>query len=211
MHNNSSGITITTKTIVVFFSLFLITACSQTDIIVLDKPVNQLNNLADLDRDGVIEAREKCDATILGAKIDNYGCGTQTASTETINIDIKFASNSSVVPREAIAKIEELAGILHSHKGLQVQIEGHTSKTGGKLYNQKLSEARAKAVASILINDFEITQDRVTSIGYGYQKLADTSGTDEAHAVNRRIVANLSYKKYIDDMKWTIYSVAESL
>ena len=200
-----------TKTIVTVLSLWLITACSQTDIIVLDKPVNQVNNLEDYDSDGVIKAREKCDGTVLGATIDNYGCGTQTASTEMVNIDIKFASNSAVIPTSAISEIQKLADILNLQKGLQVKIEGHTSKTGGVVFNQELSEARSKAVATILINDFNIAQERVTSIGYGYQKLADTSGTDEAHSVNRRIIANLSYKKYIDDMKWTIYSVAESL
>lgn len=199
------------KIIFTVLSFLLLTACSQTDIIVLDKPVIQINNLDDYDSDGVIKAREKCDGTVLGAQVDNYGCGTRTANTKTVNVDIKFATNSAVIPMSAIIEIEKLAKILNEHEELQVQIEGHTSKTGGYEFNQKLSKARAEAVAATLVNEFNIKPERVKAIGYGYDKLSDTRNTAEAHAINRRIIANLSYNVYVDDMKWTIYSVAENL
>ncbi|MCU7375972.1 hypothetical protein PEC18_35575 [Paucibacter sp. O1-1] len=45
------------------------------DIVELDKPTKQNFDLTDMDSDGVITARERCAGTILGASIDNYGCG----------------------------------------------------------------------------------------------------------------------------------------
>ena len=53
----------------------LLSGCAGNNIVKVEPSVKQLHDLNDLDRDGVIEAREKCANTVLGATIDNYGCG----------------------------------------------------------------------------------------------------------------------------------------
>ena len=84
---------LTSKYIAVAYTAILITACADTSIVTLEEPVEQLNNLIDYDRDGVVKAREKCDGTVTGASIDNYGCGTKTPHTDPLKIDIKFEHN----------------------------------------------------------------------------------------------------------------------
>ena len=186
---------------------FLFSACANNEIVTLESSVEQLKALNDYDRDGVIEDREKCADTVLGATIDNYGCGAQTTLVEPIKVDIKFSHNSYDIPASALPQIQELATFLEKSKELQVHIEGHTSKVGSEELNQILSNNRANAVVSVLVNDFNIAVERVSAKGYGFDRLADLASTETAHATNRRMMAELSKTVSVDDMIWTIYTV----
>jgi OOP family OmpA-OmpF porin len=188
-------------------TMLLITACAGKPLQVMEAQVEQLKNLQDYDSDGVIEAREKCADTVLGATINNVGCGTQTTYVEPLNVDIKFANNSYSIPPSAISEIQALAKFLEQRPELRVIIEGHTSKVGAAELNKILSAERAKSVASLLVNDFNIPPERVSSIGYGFEKLADFADNEEAHATNRRILAEFNETVIVDEMKWTIYTV----
>jgi OOP family OmpA-OmpF porin len=211
MNNTLSNKTLsTTKCLAMFFSGVFITACADTKIVTLEESVEQTNNLIDYDSDGVVKAREKCDFTVIGASIDNYGCGTQTPQIEPFKIDIKFEHNSDVIPTVAYAEIKKLAEFLEKHEKLNVLIEGHTSKVGTTALNQVLSDNRAKAVAFVLVNDFSINKERVSSMGYGFERVDEEGDTEYAHAANRRIMAELSHTTQVDNLKWTIYTVDEA-
>lgn len=188
----------------------LLSACAGTNIVSLESSVKQLKDLRDHDRDGVIEAREKCDNTVLGASIDNYGCGTRKTLIEPLKVDVKFAHNSYEIPSSAYSQIQRLADFLNKNAELQVLIEGHTSKVGSVELNQRLSKNRAKAVENVLVENFNIATERVSSVGYGFERLADPADTEVAHSTNRRIMAELSHTVSVDDMIWTIYTVDQT-
>lgn len=196
-----------TKALVSLVTAILLVGCAGNDIVKLETSVKQLKDLNDYDRDGVIEAREKCANTVLGATIDNYGCGKQTTYIVPIKVDIKFANNSYQIPASGLSKVQQLAEILEENQDLKVIIEGHTSKVGPVKLNQTLSENRAKAVAALLVSDYNIAAERVSSVGYGFERLADYDDTEAAHETNRRIMAELSRTVSVDDMIWTIYTV----
>lgn len=189
------------------FTIMFITACADTSIVTLEKTVEQTNDLIDYDQDGVIKARDKCDFTAIDAAIDNYGCGTQTPRILPFKIDIKFAQNSYVIPTMAYGEIKNLVEFLEKYQALSIVIEGHTSKVGSAELNQTLSDNRAQAVELVLENDFGINKDRVSSIGYGFERLKEAGTSEEAHAANRRIIGEVSNTEKIDDLKWTIYTV----
>lgn len=195
------------KYLISAYAIVFITACADSNIVTLEKTVAQTNDLIDYDRDGVVKARDKCDLTTIGASIDNYGCGTQTATVAPFKIDIKFEQNSFILPSLAYVEIKKLVDFLDKHQEVNVVIEGHTSKVGSVELNQTLSENRAKAVALVLEDDFGVNKKRVSSIGYGFERLKEKGDTEEAHAANRRIIVELSDTKHIDELKWTIYTV----
>ncbi|MDO6486399.1 OmpA family protein [Colwellia sp. 6_MG-2023] len=188
-------------------SALLLMACADTRVVVLEDSVEQQFNLADDDSDGVIKAREKCDGTTIGASVDNYGCGTKISTIEPFQIDIKFERNSSEIPAAAYAEISKLADILEKNSAINVLVEGHTSKVGTAALNKALSNARAEAVATVLENDFAIDKSRIATIGYGFERLEAMGDTEQDHAVNRRIMAEISNIENIDELKWTIYTV----
>lgn len=193
--------------LVTTFTAVFLSGCADTSIVKLDDSVEQIHNLVDYDGDGVIKAREKCDGTTIGASIDNYGCGIKTSKIEPFKIDIKFEHNSYNIPVVAYSEIRKLAGFLEKYPELDILIEGHTSKVGTVLFNQILSKNRAKSVAQVLENDFKINKSRISSIGYGFERLEEIGDTEQAHAANRRIMAEVSHTENFDELKWTIYTV----
>lgn len=179
-------------------------ASARTGIVLMEAPVAQLQNLQDYDRDGVIKARDQCADTVLGATVDNYGCGTRFSATEPFKVDIKFAQNSFVIPTSAYGEIRALAAFIVKNQELYVRVEGHTSRVGSAELNQLLSENRAGAVVSTLINDFGISAQRLTPIGYGFERLATAGNTKQAHAANRRIIVELNQTSESDVLDWKV-------
>ena len=155
----------------IIMTTLLLSACADTRVVTLENSVEQQFNLVDDDSDGVIQAREKCNGTTMGASVDNDGCGTKISAIKPFQIDIKFERNSSEIPAAAYAEIRKLADILEKYPSINVLIEGHTSKVGSARLNQELSNNRAEAVALVLENDFAINQNRISSIGYGFERL----------------------------------------
>jgi outer membrane protein OmpA-like peptidoglycan-associated protein len=200
----------TIKLLVLISGTFLLSACAGNNIVKMESSVEQLQDLKDLDRDGVIESREKCGGTALGASIDNYGCPRQTTYVDPLKLDIKFAHNTYSIPASGFPKIQKLASYLQRNSELKVVIEGHTSKVGTAAFNQVLSSKRAQAVKSVLVNEFKIDPQRVSSVGYGFERLENSADTEAAHATNRRIMAELSHAVNIDEMIWTIYTVDQA-
>ena len=200
----------TLKYLAIVLTIFGISACADTGVVTLEKSVEQHNDLIDYDSDGVIKAREKCDGTTLGASIDNYGCGTQISKIEPFKINIKFEHNSYEIPESAYVEIKKLADFLKKHSEINLLIEGHTSKVGTVKLNQKLSNNRAKAVALVLTSEYNIAESRISSIGYGFERLEEIDDTELAHAANRRIMAEVSFTESMDELKWTIYTVDQA-
>ncbi len=85
--------------------------------------------------------------------------------------------------REALAKI---SGIVLSHPGLNLQIEGYTDSTGTAELNQKLSEQRANAVRDYLLNQ-GLNTNSLTAVGYGMNYPVAPNDTAAGRKQNRRV------------------------
>ncbi|MGA8027225.1 MAG: OmpA family protein [Bryobacteraceae bacterium] len=85
--------------------------------------------------------------------------------------------------REALAKF---SGIVISHPGLNVQVEGYTDSTGSDELNQKLSEQRANAVHDYLIGQ-GVNPQGITAFGYGKSYPVASNDTASGRKLNRRV------------------------
>jgi outer membrane protein OmpA-like peptidoglycan-associated protein len=85
--------------------------------------------------------------------------------------------------REALAKI---SGIVISHPGLNLQVEGYTDITGPPAFNQKLSEQRAGTVRDFLTRE-GIDPQTLSAIGYGPQFPVASNDTVDGRKQNRRV------------------------
>src|SRR5258706_223599 len=65
--------------------------------------------------------------------------------------DVLFDTGSANLKTGTREKLAKVAGILLSHPGLKIQIEGHTASVGETGYNQNLSENRADSVRTHLV------------------------------------------------------------
>jgi len=86
--------------------------------------------------------------------------------------DIHFEFDKSTLTDEAKVILKRNFKILNENPKAKVRVAGYTSASGTEEYNQKLSERRADAVKSYLIEEGVATPDRLTEIGYGEEKPA---------------------------------------
>jgi outer membrane protein OmpA-like peptidoglycan-associated protein len=101
-------------------------------------------------------------------------------------IDVHFDTAQAVIKPESQPLIDQVAEMLKSNPSLKVSVEGHTDNTGSAKANQKLSLARARAVAAALAAK-GIAATRLQAQGWGDQKPVADNGSDQGRAKNRRV------------------------
>jgi outer membrane protein OmpA-like peptidoglycan-associated protein len=99
---------------------------------------------------------------------------------------ILFDTGSDVIKPESAPMLRTILGLLQEDPALRFAIEGHTDNQGGPKVNGPLSERRAAAVKSWLVQQ-GIAAGRLSSKGLGATKPIDTNDTAEGRANNRRV------------------------
>jgi len=100
--------------------------------------------------------------------------------------NIFFEFDKAELLPESKEELGMLVDLLYDHPHMEVEISGHTDNVGSEGYNQKLSEARAKAVADYLV-EHKTDKDRVSYKGYGLSKPIASNDSEEGRKQNRRV------------------------
>ncbi len=106
--------------------------------------------------------------------------------TVTLPQDILFATNSAAVSGSAQADLRTLAASMNQYPNTTVNVIGHTDNVGDAAFNFDLSQRRAQAVTSVLLNS-GVSPARVRSIGRGEDAPVATNLTPEGRQQNRRV------------------------
>jgi len=149
------------------------------------KGLPQLKGCPDSDGDGVADKDDKC-PDVFGVAT-NSGCPAEKAF-EFFKV-VYFNFDKSVVTKQNLKDIDELAEILKEHDKVKVKIEGHADATGSDSYNMKLSEKRAEYVINYLVNK-GIDKAVLVKAFYGETKPVAGNDTTEGRAKNRRVEIN---------------------
>ncbi|MDM7997480.1 MAG: OmpA family protein [Acidobacteriota bacterium] len=110
-----------------------------------------------------------------------------TASGRYVTHGILFDVDSDRLKPESAPVIKAIARGLVSNTALKIRIEGHTDSTGDAAHNLDLSKRRAEAVKTVLVAQFGIAEDRLTTVGLGAEKPIDSNDTPTGRAQNRRV------------------------
>jgi outer membrane protein OmpA-like peptidoglycan-associated protein len=100
--------------------------------------------------------------------------------------DVLFDTGKYTLKEAAREKLARLSGIIVSHPGLNLQVEGYTDSTGSDAFNQKLSEQRADTVREYLLSQ-GLNPQSVTAVGYGKAYPVASNDTPSGRALNRRV------------------------
>jgi outer membrane protein OmpA-like peptidoglycan-associated protein len=100
--------------------------------------------------------------------------------------NINFGYNDSIVPDSSILDVRALAIYLNKNKEFRVQLLGYTDNIGTLMYNQKLSERRAKSVRELLVKN-GIDPNRINYIGNNYADPLATNNYESGRSKNRRV------------------------
>lgn len=151
------------------------------------EPAQEPEVFVDTDGDGIPDHLDKCADTPQGAKVDADGCAVVLTEDVREQAYVQFALGKADVQEGSLAEIEKIAALVKQYPDAQVQLVGHSDNTGNANLNLRLSKERAASVRQILVDDFGIAANRITSDGVGSnQPIADNS-TAEGRAQNRRV------------------------
>tara|TARA_R110002072_G_scaffold1130_10_gene9482 strand:+ start:52823 stop:53911 length:1089 start_codon:yes stop_codon:yes gene_type:complete len=157
-------------------------------------PVKPAPAPVDSDKDGVVDANDKCANTNAAFKVDASGCPVMLTEAVEIKMNVKFANNSSIVTSENFSEIQKVADFMKQFDKTTVTVEGYSDDRGRAAYNKNLSQKRADGVRTTLINEFKIPAERITAIGYGEENPIANNATAEGRAQNRRVVGVVEAK-----------------
>ncbi|MBP7955990.1 MAG: OmpA family protein [Psychrobacter sp.] len=161
-------------------------------------PVVVIESDLDSDGDGVPDSIDACPGTPMNVVVDERGCPVQVDIEDTLKMELRvfFDNDKSTIKNQYKPEIAKVAEKMREYPNSVASIEGHASKTGpSAAYNQRLSEARAVAVKSMLTNEFGIEPNRLSTVGYGYDRPIADNNTEEGRAMNRRVFAIITGDK----------------
>ncbi|NOZ62512.1 MAG: OmpA family protein [Calditrichaeota bacterium] len=105
---------------------------------------------------------------------------------------LKFASGKSVIDPEYFGLLTKVQRAIRIFPDYHITIEGHTDNKGDARKNQSLSLNRARSVMSYLMANMGLTEQQISSVGFGESRPVATNETREGRARNRRIDIVLS-------------------
>jgi outer membrane protein OmpA-like peptidoglycan-associated protein len=105
----------------------------------------------------------------------------------TLDGSVLFVSGKAELLPIARRKLDEVAKVLNdTNSDQQISVEGYTDSQGSDDFNQRLSQDRADAVRSYLVQQ-GVPSQRITAVGKGEASPIASNDTAEGRANNRRV------------------------
>ncbi|KEI36064.1 outer membrane protein A precursor [Francisella sp. W12-1067] len=138
------------------------------------------------------EGIKQCEGNFNLTK-EGVACYTVDGDDVTVYLDTKFAYDSAELNKKGKEAISSFVNFVKDSNIASVTVKGYASQgqTGGEfeVYNQKLSEKRAQAVANYM-RSLGLNNEKIITKGFGYY---DTlSGVAKSDASNQRVQASAS-------------------
>lgn len=99
---------------------------------------------------------------------------------------ISFDFDSAAIRPESAPVLDALFDGLRNDKSQTITVEGHTSSEGTEVYNQRLSENRARAVVGDLVRR-GLPAGRLRATGLGETRPIASNNDESGRAMNRRV------------------------
>ncbi|MFS8137600.1 MAG: OmpA family protein [Thermomonas sp.] len=162
--------------------------------VVAAAPVADCSTL-DSDGDSVNDCDDKCPGTVAGTIVGPDGCA-QKVVIDLRGVNFKFdrpkkgetdISKSLALPTaDSISVLNQAVDTLQRYPQVHVTVAGYTDSKGTDVYNQSLSERRAKIVYDYLTGHGIDASRLEGPIGHGETGPIGDNATDSGRAQNRR-------------------------
>ncbi len=152
--------------------------------------LNAKINAARAEADAAKAAAAAKDAQIAQLKKALADCEAKPAvvkketKTEAYMPPVVFQVGKSVIDKNQQQTVDLIAKYMKKNKDSKLEISGFASPEGDAAKNQALSEARANAVKSMLVNKYKIAADRISTVGKGVMV---SEGSDDIEPEFKRI------------------------
>jgi outer membrane protein OmpA-like peptidoglycan-associated protein len=113
----------------------------------------------------------------------------------TLSGSVLFASNRALLLPEARTRLDQVAGVLLTNRERNLTVEGYTDSQGSASYNLDLSQRRADAVRSYLI-ERGYQGDLIQAHGLGKVSPVADNASAEGRANNRRVEIVIAHEPH---------------
>src|SRR5215475_12080853 len=158
----------------------------------LSGQLEELAAVANTARGGAKAAQETADQAVAAVattnkRIDSILTGLDEYEAKK-GVTVNFNTGSFKLSPEAMASLDEIAVQAKSEKAYVIEITGYASAEGKEDVNKRLSQQRADAVVSYLVDNHMIPLRRiVTPHGYGTLNPVADNSTRDGRKENRRV------------------------
>ena len=126
------------------------------------------------------------------SNLEQLLAGNESVSSQTAPIlmptDLLFEYDADTLKPAAAESLKKLGALIEKNGQATFRIEGHTDSFGSAEYNKGLSLRRAEAVKTWLQLQMGIDQDRITTAGFGKNRLlVPATASVQEQQLNRRV------------------------
>jgi outer membrane protein OmpA-like peptidoglycan-associated protein len=118
-------------------------------------------------------------------KRDLYLTPVEVGATIRLN-NLFFDFAKADLREESFPELNRATKFLRDNPGIAIEVAGHTDNVGSDEANRKLSDDRARAVMTYLVEQ-GVQPERIVSKGYGESKPVAANTTEEGRQLNRRV------------------------
>jgi outer membrane protein OmpA-like peptidoglycan-associated protein len=158
----------------------------------LSGQLEELSAVANTARGGAKAAQETADQAVAAVeatnkRIDGILTGLDEYEAKR-GITVNFNAGSFKLTPEAMASLDEIAVQAKSEKAYVIEVTGYASAEGKADFNKRLSQERADAVVSYLVDNHMIPLRRIVAPhGYGTLHPVADNATREGRQENRQV------------------------
>jgi outer membrane protein OmpA-like peptidoglycan-associated protein len=162
----------------------------------------------DTDGDGIADAADACPKEHGEANADRkkHGCPTsvRVEGTQIVILqEVNFATGKDEIAKESYPLLEQIAAVLAEHPEIaRVAVDGHTDNVDAEKKNIALSQRRAVAVVTWLI-ERGVDARRLEARGFGPRRPIASNDNPEGRAKNRRVEFQILKRTDLGEAGWT--------
>jgi outer membrane protein OmpA-like peptidoglycan-associated protein len=162
----------------------------------LSGQLDELAAISNAARGGAKAAQETADAAVSGVNQTNERISALDDYTPQETTAVNFRTGSSILNADAKAKLDAIATKALNSKAYVLEVTGYADSTGSIARNRALSQRRADAVITYLVEQHKIPLRRiVTPYGFGELDPVADNTTRSGRAENRRVEVKMLVNK----------------
>jgi outer membrane protein OmpA-like peptidoglycan-associated protein len=162
----------------------------------LSGQLDELAAISNAARGGAKAAQETADAAVSGVNQTNERISALDDYTPQETTAVNFRTGSSVLNADAKEKLDAIATKALNSKAYVLEVTGFADATGSIARNRALSQRRADAVITYLVEQHKIPLRRiVTPYGFGELDPVADNKTRSGRAENRRVEVKMLVNK----------------
>jgi outer membrane protein OmpA-like peptidoglycan-associated protein len=162
----------------------------------LSGQLDELAAISNAARGGAKAAQETADAAVAGVNQTNERISALDDYTPQETAAVNFRTGSSVLNTDAKSKLDAIATKALNSKAYVLEVTGYADATGSIARNRALSQRRADAVITYLVEQHKIPLRRiVTPYGFGELDPVADNKTRSGRAENRRVEVKMLVNK----------------